>query len=98
MTNIPPVNGTSRIIGASAVDRPQQTPAGGPLSQDIGPVDRVEISATAQALSSAHPEAGIRAEKVAEIRQAIADGTYLTEDKIAITADRLLEAMRATPV
>jgi len=68
------------------------------LSQDIGPVDRVEISATAQALSSAHPEAGIRAEKVAEIRHAIADGTYLPEDKIAITADRLLEAMRATPV
>jgi anti-sigma28 factor (negative regulator of flagellin synthesis) len=98
MTDIPPVNSTSRITGTSAVDRLRQAHAEGPPPQDLGPVDRVEISETAQALSLADPGAGIRAEKVAEIRQAIADGTYLTEDKIAIAADRLLEVLRATPV
>ena len=98
MTDIPPVNGTSRIPAAPATDRVRQTQADGPSDRDLGPVDRVEISETAQALSSANPQAGIRAGKVAEIRQAIADGTYLTEEKIAVAADRLLDALRASPV
>ena len=70
----------------------REAPLGGPPA----PVDRVEISDAAQALSGLDPESGIRAEKVAEIRDAIANDTYLTDEKINITADRLLDALRAS--
>lgn len=73
--------------------RPVRETAGG---AQIPPVDRVEISETAQALSSLNPDANIRAEKVAEIREAIANGTYLTEEKISIAADRLLDVLRTS--
>lgn len=57
------------------------------------PVDQVEISAVGQMLSSLDGELGIRGEKVAHIRQQIADGTYLTDEKLAIAANRLMEAL-----
>jgi anti-sigma28 factor (negative regulator of flagellin synthesis) len=65
---------------------------------DEGLVDHVEISQEGQALSAAGQEASIRAAKVAQIRLAIANGTYLTEEKIAITADRLLEVFNESLV
>jgi anti-sigma28 factor (negative regulator of flagellin synthesis) len=95
MTDIPPINGTGRFPGAAPVERLRSTREG-PLGGTPQPVDRVEISDAAQALSALDPDSGVRAEKVAEIRGAIANGTYLTDEKISITADRLLEALRAS--
>ncbi len=95
MIDIPPINGTGKIPGPSPVERsrPVRETAGG---AQIPPLDRVEISETGQALSSLNPDEGIRAEKVAEIREAIANGTYLTDEKISIAADRLLDVLRAS--
>jgi anti-sigma28 factor (negative regulator of flagellin synthesis) len=62
------------------------------------PDDRLEISETGQILSSMGTEAPIRAQRVAEIRRAIAEGTYETPDKIALTVDRLFETLRAMSV
>jgi flagellar biosynthesis anti-sigma factor FlgM len=56
--------------------------------------DRLEISETGQILSSLQPDSVIRADRVAQIRQAIADGTYETPDKIDLTVDRLLDVLR----
>ncbi|HSW45645.1 MAG TPA: flagellar biosynthesis anti-sigma factor FlgM, partial [Phycisphaerae bacterium] len=96
MTDIPPINGTGKCAGASPLDRVRQAAQSAGPARDRGPVDRVEISETGQALSAAAPDADIRADKVAAIREAIANGTYLTDAKIALAADRMLEALRAS--
>jgi negative regulator of flagellin synthesis FlgM len=95
MTDIPPINGTGRLPGSSPVERLRSTREA-PPGTSSAPVDRVEISDTAQALSSLDPDSSVRAEKVAEIRDAIANGTYLTDEKISIAADRLLDTLRAS--
>lgn len=95
MTDIPPINGTGRLPGTLPVER-LRSAREGPFGAAPPPVDRVEISDAAQALSALDPDSGVRAEKVAEIREAIANGTYLTDEKVSITADRLLDALRAS--
>jgi anti-sigma28 factor (negative regulator of flagellin synthesis) len=61
--------------------------------------DRVEISELAQLLSSLDPDrqASIRTEKVTEIRSAIANGTYETDDKIDYVVGRLMDVLQARP-
>ena len=97
MTDIPPINGTGQVPSSPLSERVRRAPETRP-GNDQGLVDHVEISQEGQALSAAGQEAGIRADKVAQIRQAIANGTYLTEEKIAITADRLLEVFHESLV
>jgi len=95
MTDIPPINGTGKVSfpsGMKAPARPAEPP-----SSEMTP-DRVEISDVAQALGSLEPNTSVRAEKVAEIRMAMENGTYLTDEKIAITADRLLQVLQASAV
>jgi anti-sigma28 factor (negative regulator of flagellin synthesis) len=97
MTDIPPIDGTGKVnaplpSGPTPPARRAETPP-----SEIPP-DRVEISEVAQVLSTLEPTTAIRAEKVAEVREAIAKGTYLTDEKIAVTVDRLLEALRASAV
>ena len=95
MTDIPPINGTGRLPGSSPVERFRSTREA-PPSTSSPPVDRAEFSDTAQALSGLGADSGVRAEKVAEIRDAIANGTYLTDEKISIAADRLIDTLRAS--
>ncbi len=97
MTDIPPINGTGQVSSSPLPERVRRA-LETRLDNDDGLVDHVEISQEGQALSDAGQETGIRADKVAQIREAIAKGTYLTEEKIAITADRLLEALRESLV
>ena len=97
MADIPPINGTGQVPSSPLPDRTHRVPEARP-GNDEGLADHVEISQEGQALSDAGQEAGIRADKVAQIREAIANGTYLTEEKITITADRLLEVLRESLV
>jgi flagellar biosynthesis anti-sigma factor FlgM len=58
------------------------------------PQDQVEISDTAQRLSNLQqPE--IRMDKVDKVRQAIAQGTYETPDKIDAVVDRIVKEINA---
>ena len=100
MTDIPPINGTGKVnpplpSEQTSPTRRAETP---PETSEVAS-DRVEISEVGQVLSTLEPNKAIRAEKVAEVREAIAKGTYLTAEKIAVTVDRLLETLRylATP-
>ncbi len=52
--------------------------------------DRVEVSEHAQLLEKIHKLPGIRQEKVDEIKKAIANNSYLTDEKLDIAFDRLI--------
>ena len=60
--------------------------------------DQLDLSAEAQALSSAQASgateasAGIRQDRVDSIRQAIANGTYESPEKLSGALDRLLDS------
>lgn len=99
MNDIPPIKATASPVGT----RPPAVPdeAGGEESHQprtTAPVqaDRVDISEMGQLLSTLDIGSQIRVDKVTEIREAIANGTYITDAKINYTVSRLMEELKAT--
>lgn len=85
------------IQSLSSTARTKPTQATEPTAQAarIG-ADQLDLSAEAQALSDVQSSAvdtssGIRQDKVDAIRQAIADGTYDSPEKLSSALDRLLD-------
>ncbi|MBX3422879.1 MAG: flagellar biosynthesis anti-sigma factor FlgM [Pirellulaceae bacterium] len=82
----------ARTAGASSA-KPVQAPV------PVGlPQDQLELSAEAQQLLASQAAGSptgsdIRAERVAEIRNAIAQGTYETPEKLSVALDRLLDSL-----
>jgi anti-sigma28 factor (negative regulator of flagellin synthesis) len=95
MADITSISGTGATTYNSFDRAVRATPAAPP--SDGG--DHVEISELAQLLSSLDPDnqALFRAEKVANIREAIANGTYETTDKIDYVVSRLMDVLQGTP-
>jgi len=56
-----------------------------------GAVDRVEISELATFLNRLAELPEDRARRIVDVRSRIANGTYMTEEKLDIAASRLLE-------
>lgn len=55
------------------------------------PSDAVELSPAAQRQLQ---DAPVRSDLIAQVREQIANGTYLTEDKLNATIDRLAKVLR----
>lgn len=55
--------------------------------------DRVELSSDARHLDRLRRLTGVRQDRVSEVRQSIADGTYESEEKLQIAVERLLEEL-----
>ena len=92
MSDIPPIKGPAERVTPIVSSR------SAPVAEKTAPdmtADQVDISETGQLLSTLTPGADIRADKVAEVREAIQNGTYETPEKIEATVDRLLEVLRA---
>lgn len=53
--------------------------------------DSVSVSSEAQFLSSLSQIPDIRQEKIDEIKKAIKDGTYLTDEKLSSALDKLVQ-------
>ena len=53
--------------------------------------DQLDLSAEAQQLGQSQPASGIRSEKVAALREAIASGRYETPEKMSAALDRMLD-------
>ena len=103
------IRGLQNFQSISALSSTGKSDRGGPApnsdssASNLAPVDQLDLSAEAQALSSASglgatagPEAasgGIRTEKVAALRRAIAEGNYDTPDRMSAALDRLLEQL-----
>jgi len=95
MADITSINPTGSIAGIPLA-RPVRTQSSASAPESS---DRVEISDVAQLLSSldADDQAQARARKIAGIREAIAQGTYETDDKIDRVVGRLMEVLFEAP-
>ncbi len=94
------VTGTGAIGGAAPI-RPAHLSAsqGVEAAQSAGieaPQDEVQISSAARALGQIEAGNQIHEARLAEIRAAIADGSYESYDKLDAAVDRLIAALRHT--
>ena len=90
------MNNIDRINGYGQLPMVGQSPGQGAESvKPTGPTetrgDQVEISQNALWLSKISQLPDIRAEKVEQIRQGLADGSYDIDGKLSEALDRLLE-------
>ena len=69
----------------------KQTPADAP--RQIATVDKLELSGMSHLLKTLKTN-DVRVDKVAQIRAQIDAGTYETEDKLDVAADRLLDDLQ----
>ncbi|MFI5379038.1 MAG: flagellar biosynthesis anti-sigma factor FlgM [Tepidisphaerales bacterium] len=74
--------GTNRPAAAESAQRPQTA-------------DRLELTGVQQYLSVLKSQSGVRADLVASVRDQIEKGTYVTEDKINVAVDGLLDDLQA---
>ena len=70
---------------AAKVNRPAATPSSGPIQ------DEVQISDAGRLLDQVHDLPEIRQDRVGQIRQQIAEGTYETPEKLQIALERLFD-------
>ncbi len=87
MSDVTPINGTP----TAALNRPVAAAPYRPL--DASPVrtaDKVELSRAAQFLSRLVGDNPVRQDLVDRVKQQIADGTYLTSDKMDAALDELM--------
>lgn len=97
------INGLSGAQAAQSLSSIGRSQAGGkaaPTSspQSTLPADQLDLSPEAQALSETQAAAqtagsdGIRWDRVNELRQAIAEGNFETNDRISGAIDNILDA------
>ena len=80
---------TSNVQSTSAVNLQAKTATSATDTNHSIPVDQVDISLEAQAISQTGTD--IRADRVSEIRSQISSGIYETPEKIDAAISRLLD-------
>ena len=88
MSSINSVGGNSPIQKIIQQPIQKQTPAAAP--KQLPTVDKLELSGMSHLLKTLKSN-DVRVDKVSEIRAQIDAGTYETDDKLDIAADRLLD-------
>jgi flagellar biosynthesis anti-sigma factor FlgM len=91
------VTGPSSIQRAFPV-KPAQTTSQGQPAQRARlemPKDEVEISSVGKMLENLNQSPEIRAERLAQIKAEIADGTYDTDAKMSVALDRLMASLQS---
>lgn len=89
------INGPTQLHGPQSISGPHRAGGG---TQTLEPtsrfdtVDQLDISSEAEIASLARDTPDFRADKVAQIKAQIADGTYFTDDKLDIALERMLDA------
>jgi negative regulator of flagellin synthesis FlgM len=89
------IHGTTHVHGPHGINAPHSIHRGQPSTQTPagGAVDRLEISAAADAAAKAAETGEVRQELVNNIRAQIAAGTYETPAKLDAALERLLDEM-----
>ena len=87
------IYGPSQLHGAQSINGPHTTrtaPASG--SSSSNPIsDQLDISQAGQLAARLSDVPDIRADRVSQIREALANGTYESDDKLNTALDRLLD-------
>ena len=93
------VTGANSIGGAGPIRPAHLAPAQGTSAAApsglAAPQDEVQISSAARALGQLEQTGQVHEARLAEIRAAIADGTYETAEKLEAAVDKLLQAIRS---
>ncbi|MFQ5428930.1 MAG: flagellar biosynthesis anti-sigma factor FlgM [Phycisphaerae bacterium] len=91
------MNDIHAIGGSATTGTPQafrtQAASAPAAERAAAPADRVEISDLAALLGRLAELPEARARKIVEIRNAIDNGTYESEEKLAVATERLLDAI-----
>ncbi|MGH7176786.1 MAG: flagellar biosynthesis anti-sigma factor FlgM [Tepidisphaeraceae bacterium] len=94
------MNSINSVTGAqqnSAVQKVVQNPIQKEISSDppaqVRGNDRVELSGMSQLLQTLKSGGDVRVDKVAQIRAQIDAGSYETDDKLTVAADKLLDEL-----
>jgi negative regulator of flagellin synthesis FlgM len=87
------IYGPSQVHGAQSIHGPHAArPAESlPTSESLAPSDRLDISEAGRIAAQLSEIPDIRADRVAEIRAALANGSYEALDKLDVAVDRLLD-------
>ncbi len=88
------VHGPSHLHGVHGVSTPHGPTAARAPEQPSGPTaprDEVHISDVGQFVDQTHGIPDIRADRVEDLRAALASGTYDIESKLDLTVSRLLD-------
>jgi len=85
------IHGTTHIHGPQGINAPHAPFRGQAVKPSAGAVDRVDISAAAEAAIQATETGEIRHDLVNQIRAQIAAGSYETPDKLDAAIERLLD-------
>ena len=86
------VYGPTQVHGPQALSAPHLNRVGPSYTAGTAtPTDEVQISSMGQLLGRLSEMPDIRAGRVAELRSAILEGRYETEDKLSAALDSLLD-------
>ncbi|MBI1247399.1 flagellar biosynthesis protein FlgM [bacterium] len=87
------VNGPTAVHPAQSIRGPHSSQPTQAVDQrpQFDTVDELDISHEADFASQVKNIPDIRADRVAQIKAQIADGSYLTDDKLDIALNRLLD-------
>lgn len=91
-----------RGVGSSTGINPiSLSPATGPkvpaqVSKPVGPQDEVQISSAGRLMEQLGQVSSIRQERIEQIRQAIADGTYDTDEKLEAALLKMMASIQSS--
>ncbi len=87
------IHGPTHVHGPQSINAPHRTQAPQPSAQrsNITGADQLDISREADMVSRVRDLPDIRADRVAEIRAAIEEGVYETDEKLELAVGRLLD-------
>jgi len=88
------VSGLTQVHGTQNINAPhfnRTTAPGAPAASSVDTTDELQLSPAAEMASRLSEIPDIRWNRVNEIKSAIADGTYMTDDKMNVALDRLLD-------
>lgn len=86
------IHSTTQLHGIQSVSGPHASRVSSlPSSSPSQVSDQLDLSPAAQVLGQLSQIPDIRQDRVAQIRAALADGTYETADKLSTALDRLLD-------
>ncbi len=90
------IHGSSHVHGAQKISAPHYQQQAGPPTRPTGTSpggDKLDISPVAQIAADQVETGGVRADRIAQIRREIAQGSYETPEKLDAALERLLDEL-----